>query len=76
MCSVEGKQIVIYVVRGDSVISRKVERESTSLAPHNMQAQLLSTKEKKYVELYCETCEETICLKCGTRGGKHVVQMD
>ena len=49
----------------------KVERNSTSLAPHNKVKVVCPEHGGKEVELYCETCEETICSKCGLRGGKH-----
>jgi tripartite motif-containing protein 2/3/tripartite motif-containing protein 71 len=35
------------------------------------QASHCSVHEGKELELYCESCEKLICLKCGLKGGKH-----
>ena len=51
--------------------ARKVEKDSTSLAPRDKIKVVCPEHGGKEVELYCETCEETICSKCGLRGGKH-----
>ena len=34
-------------------------------------ARLCSDHEGKSLELFCETCEELICLKCALKGSKH-----
>ena len=51
--------------------AEKVERDSTSLTPQDKIKVVCPEHGGKEVELYCETCEKTICLKCGLRGGKH-----
>ena len=42
----------------------------TDLNPVN-KASHCFVHEDKELELYCETCGELICLKCGLKGGKH-----
>ena len=51
--------------------SANVERDFTSLAPHDMIEVCCPEHGGKEVELYCETCGEPICVKCGLKGGKH-----
>ena len=55
---------------------KKLENEPTTperaadLNPVN-KASHCFVHEDKVLELYCETCEELICLKCVTKSGKH-----
>ena len=44
---------------------------SSSSSPDSKPVVLCSEHAKKEVELYCQTCEEPICLKCAVKGGKH-----
>ena len=43
---------------------------SASNVPQRKVAQFCSDHGKE-LELYCETCEELVCLKCAIKGGKH-----
>ena len=55
----------------DPSASENVERDSTSLTPHDKISVCCPEHGGKEVELYCETCGETICLRCALKGGKH-----
>ena len=49
----------------------KVESASTSPTPHGNITVCCPEHGGREVELYCETCGETICLKCIMKGQKH-----
>ena len=51
--------------------SANVERDTTSLTPHDKIKVCCPEHGGKEVELYCETCGEPICVKCALKGGKH-----
>ncbi len=52
--------------------SPKVESASaSSLTPHENTTVCCPEHDGKEVTLYCETCGESICLKCVMKGGKH-----
>ena len=55
----------------DPSASTNVERDSTSLTPHDKIKVCCPEHGGKEVELYCETCEEPICLRCIIKGSKH-----
>ena len=55
----------------DPSASANVERDSTSLTPHDKIKVCCPEHGGKEMELYCETCGEPICVKCGLKGGKH-----
>ena len=55
----------------DPSASANVERDSTSLTPHDKIKVCCPGHGEKEVELYCETCGELICWKCIAKGGKH-----
>ena len=55
----------------DPSASANVERDSTSLTPHDKIKVCCPEHGGKEVELYCETCGEPICVKCALKGGKH-----
>ena len=55
----------------DPSASENVERDSTSLTPHDKIKVCCPEHGGKEVELYCETCGEPICWKCIAKGGKH-----
>ena len=55
----------------DPSASANVERDSTSLTPHDKIKFCCHEHGGKEVELYCETCGEPICWKCALKGGKH-----
>ena len=55
----------------DSSAIANVERDSTSLTPHDKTKACCPEHGGKEVELYCETCGEPICVKCALKGGKH-----
>ena len=43
----------------------------TATDPNLAKASHCFVHQKKEIELYCETCEELICLRCIMKGGKH-----
>ena len=49
----------------------ELEKDSTKAAPCNRIKISCPDHGGKEVELYCETCEDTICWKCALKGGKH-----
>ena len=49
----------------------KVENASTIHTPHATPT-IDCPEHAKEVELYCDTCEESICWKCVIKGGKHI----
>ena len=55
----------------DPSASANVERDSTSLTPHDKIKVCCPEHGGKELELYCETCEEPICLRCVIKGSKH-----
>ena len=57
--------------KADPSASENVARDSTSLTPHDKIKVCCPEHGGKEVELYCETCGEPICVKCGLKGGKH-----
>ncbi len=48
-----------------------VESDASSQAPSKRTPLYCSEHAGKEIELYCETCNELICLKCVLKGGKH-----
>ena len=55
----------------DPSASANVERDSTSLTPHDKIKVFCLEHSGKEAELYCETCGELICLGCVLKCGKH-----
>ena len=55
----------------DPSASANVERDSTSLTPHDKIKVCCPEHGGKEVELFCETCGEPICWKCVLKGSKH-----
>ncbi len=48
-----------------------VEGDATSRTPSKKTTHYCSEHADRELELYCETCNELVCLKCAVRGGKH-----
>ena len=51
--------------------AEKAERDSASLTSRNKVKVCCREHAGKEVELFCETCGEPVCVKCGLKGGKH-----
>ena len=51
--------------------AEKAETDSASLASRNKVKVCCHEHAGKEVELFCETCGEPVCVKCGLKGGKH-----
>ena len=51
--------------------AERVETDSTTPIPQEKIKVFCREHRGKEVELYCDTCEEPICLKCAIKGGKH-----
>ena len=54
-----------------SASAEKVDSKAESLSPRKNSTICCSEHDGREVELFCETCEELICLKCAIKGGKH-----
>ena len=51
--------------------AEKAERDSASLTSRDKVKVCCREHAGKEVELFCETCGETVCVKCVIKGGKH-----
>ena len=51
--------------------AERVDSKAESLSPHKSSTICCSEHDGREVELFCETCEELLCLKCVIKGGKH-----
>ena len=51
--------------------TEKAEKDSESLTSRDKVKVCCHDHAGKEVELFCETCGEPICLRCGLKGGKH-----
>ena len=51
--------------------TEELEKDSTKATPCNRIKICCPDHGGKEVELYCVTCEDTICWKCALKGGKH-----
>ena len=58
-------------MEGAVALPDKVEIDSTIHTPHATPT-IDCPEHAKEVELYCDTCEESICWKCVIKGGKHI----
>ncbi len=56
--------------KGESASAETVDSKAESLSPSNS-ALCCPEHSGREVELFCETCEELLCLKCVIKGGKH-----
>ena len=54
-----------------SASAEKVDSKAESPSPHKSSAIFCSEHDGREVELFCETCEQLLCLKCVIKGGKH-----